>query len=461
MYEKRLRLFFSGIAGSGLSAIACFMKDRGYDVSGSDRLFDMNPKHHLKKHLQSMGVEVFPQDGSGINGLTDLVIFSTAVEDGHPELLKAKKLGIHIKNRPEYLIELSSGYKTIAIAGTSGKSTTSGLLAFLMHRLGIKPNLICGGRVKQFISRTSIGNHLIGESDYLVMEACESDGTIIHYMPEDTIILNLSLDHHPINETKEMFSKLIRNTRGRIFLNADDRGLMEIKDDKTITFSIHNPSDYKAKNVTYQPFNTRFLLNGVDFEFPFPGEHNLYNALSCIAFLSEKKIPLKDISMVLNEFKGIHRRFDIHLNNEKGLVIDDYAHNPHKIHHLMKTVSGIADSICYIFQPHGFTPTKFMKEGYIRVFIENLRDSDHLILLPIYYAGGTVSKDISSHDLSRDIMAKGRSVEVIEDRDEIFSIIHKWRNYVIFGARDDSLSDFANTIANAIKDLKGNFNYGG
>ncbi len=452
MYKKGLRVFFSGIAGSGISAIACFMKNKGHEVSGSDRLFDKNSQHPLKVDFQSMGIEIFPQDGSGINSITDLVIFSTAVEEGHLELLRAKELGIQVKKRPEYLIELSSGYKTIAIAGTSGKSTTSGLLVFLMQRLGLEPNFIGGGRVRQFISGTNLGNHLAGKSDYLIIEACESDGTITQYKPQYTIILNLALDHHPIKETAMMFEKLMTNTRKCVFLNADDNRLISIPHHKDMaTFSINSPSRYKVERVVYRHFSTEFFLKDVRFEIPLPGEHNLYNAVSCIALLSELGVSLQDVAGVLNEFKGIYRRFDIHMNDKRGLVIDDYAHNPHKISYLIKTVSQLREDICYIFQPHGFTPTRFMKDEYIRVFVENLRDSDHLILLPIYYAGGTVKKDISSHDLSEGIKAGGKSVEVIEDREEIFTLLNRWQNYVVFGARDDSLSDLAEDIAHSLR----------
>lgn len=451
MYEKRLKVFFSGIAGSGLSAIACFMKDKGHDVAGSDRLFDTIPEHPLIKGFQSMGIEIFSQDGRGINRLTDLVIFSTAVEEGHSELQRAEELGITVKKRPEYLIELSSGYNTIAVSGTSGKSTASGLLAFLMQRLGLEPNFIGGGRVRQFISETNPGNHLTGKSDYLVLEACESDGTIIYYKPQYTIILNLALDHHPVNETAMMFEKLMRNTSRGIFLNADDNRLMGISNHENITtFSIYNPSHYRAEKIEYRPFRTVFSLKGVRFELPVPGEHNLYNAISCITFLSELGIPLKDIANILNEFKGIYRRFDIYMDNEHGLVIDDYAHNPHKILYLMKTVSQLRKNICYIFQPHGFAPTRFMKDEYIKVFAENLRNSDHLILLPIYYVGGTVKRDIHSNDLSDGIKARGKSVEVIEDRKEIFTLLNKWQNYVVFGARDDSISNLAEAIVKGL-----------
>jgi len=443
-------LFFSGIAGSGVSAIACFMKEKGHDVSGSDRLFDMNSAHHLKGWFQSTGIDIFPQDGSGISGLTDLVVFSTSLEGGHPELLKARGLNIPTKTRPEYLIELSSGYRTIAVTGTSGKSTTAGLLAFLMYRLGIKPNFIGGGRVKQFVSSKSLGNHLVGDSDYLVIEACESDGMIINYKPEYTIILNLDLDHHPIDETGEMFNRLIRNTKAGVIINADDKNLAGIKHSRMVGFSVYAPSDYRVEKVIHRPFNTEFLLHSVRFELPLPGEHNLYNAISCIAFLSEMGVPLGEIAEVLSDFKGIYRRFDVYLNSEDGLVIDDYAHNPHKILYLMKTVSRIKKDICYVFQPHGFGPTRFMRNEYIKVFVDNLRNSDHLIILPIYYTGGTVVRDISSHDLADEIMAHGRSVEVIDDRRLILKRCHEYDTFVIFGARDDTLSDIARDIASVL-----------
>jgi len=155
----------------------------------------------------------------------------------------------------------------------------------------------------------------------------------------------------------------------------------------------------------------------------------------------------------LPEFAGIERRFDIYLNNEHGLVIDDYAHNPHKIYSLMQTVQNIRENICYIFQPHGFAPTMMMKNEYIDVFAKNLRGSDHLMLLPIFYAGGTVSKEISSHDLADGIKAKGGSAEVVIERGDILKRVCEYKNYVIFGARDETLADFAKEIADIRKML--------
>lgn len=447
-----MKIFFSGIGGSGVSAIAGFMADKGHKIIGSDRAFDRNPNHPLYKLLKAKGIYIVPQDGNGINSSFDFSVFSTAVEPDQPEFLKARSLGIPIKTRPEYLAEIVLDFKTIAVAGTSGKSTTSGMLAFLMQRLGFKPNFIGGGRVRQFKTKSNLGNSITGDSNLLIIEACESDGTIINYKPEHSIILNLELDHHSIDKTAMMFETLIQNTSDRIILNADDGNLSSQQAEKKITtFSIEKPSHYKAENIVYKPFGTNFSLKETKFSLSIPGRYNLYNALSCITILSEMGIPIKDIAGVLHEFKGIERRFDIHLNDGKRLVIDDYAHNPHKISSLMQTMKNIEENICYIFQPHGFAPTLMMRNEYIEAFIENLRNSDHLILLPIFYAGGTVSKDISSHDLADGVKAKGKSVEVVDDRKTILERLNEWDNYVIFGARDETLSDLAREIADSIR----------
>jgi UDP-N-acetylmuramate--alanine ligase len=153
----------------------------------------------------------------------------------------------------------------------------------------------------------------------------------------------------------------------------------------------------------------------------------------------------------LPDFSGIERRFDIHLNDKGRLVIDDYAHNPHKIECLMETVKGITERVCYVFQPHGYGPTKLMKQGYIETFAKHLRGSDHLVLLPIYYAGGTALKDISSEDLMDGIKTAGKSVEVLSERSLLFNRLGKWDTYIIFGARDETLADFAREIAERLK----------
>ena len=144
----RMRIFFSGIGGSGVSAIAAFMAEKGHYIAGSDRLFDLSAGHPLRNCLEENGIIIFPQDGRGLDGSFDFAVVSTSVEKDNPDFRRAEMLGIPLKTRPEYLAEIVSAHRTIAVAGTSGKSTTSGMLAFLMQRLGLMPNFIGGGRVK-------------------------------------------------------------------------------------------------------------------------------------------------------------------------------------------------------------------------------------------------------------------------------------------------------------------------
>ncbi len=447
MKNRQLKIFFSGMAGSGVSAIAGFMSSKGHIVAGSDRVFDKNPDHPLKKTFMSAGIAIVPQDGHALDNSFDLAVFSTAVEAGMPEVSKARALEIPVRTRPACLCEIAESFRTTAVSGTSGKSTASGLLAFLMRGLGLSPNFIGGGRVKQFRTSSNPGNFLAGESDYLVIEACESDGSIVNYRPRHSILLNLALDHHPVDKTAAMFRALMENTSEKTIVNADDKNLSEIRGKDSVTFSIRNPSHYRPGNIEYRQFSTDFSLHGTSFSLALPGEHNLYNALSCIALLAETGIPLDDIARLLPRFQGIERRFDIHLNDGERLVIDDYAHNPHKISSLMKTAGRFRESVCYIFQPHGFAPTRMMKDEYIEAFRENLRDRDHLVILPVYYAGGTAAGDISSHDLAAGIKAGGKSAEVMEKRDDVFKLPDKYRTLVIFGARDETLADLAKQIA--------------
>ncbi len=434
-----------------MSAIASFLADKGYNISGSDRSFDQDPSNPLIDILKRKGITIVPQDGKGINNQFDLIIFSTAVEQNNPEYKIAHSLDLPVMTRPEYLSQIVKEFKTTAISGTSGKSTTSGLTAFLMHNLGLKPNFIGGGRVKDFKTSTNAGNSLANSSNIMVIEACESDGTIANYIANNTILLNINLDHHSIEKTAEMFDKFLKKTLNIKIINGDDENIKKIHIDSAITFSIDNPSDYKAENIVYLPFGSIFTLKGIVFELSIPGKHNIYNALSAIAMLSEMGIPLKEIATILPKFLGIERRFDIHLNSKGHLVVDDYAHNPHKINSLMQTVSKIKKDICYIFQPHGYAPTKMMKKEYIEAFVSNLRNTDKLLLLPIFYSGGTASRDISSHDLAEGIEAKGKLVEVINQRESILKRLDEWRNYVIFGARDETLSDFAKEIARSLE----------
>jgi UDP-N-acetylmuramate--alanine ligase len=450
--SNNAKIFFSGIGGSGMSSIACYLAEKGHVIFGSDRTFDRSPQHPLAKYFRSRGITVVPQDGRGLDGSFSSVVFSSAIESDCPEFKKAIETGVPIRRRAEFLAEISASFDTIAVTGTSGKTTTSGMLAFIMSELGLHPGYIGGGRVKQFRTSLNPGNYMSGKSQTLIIEACESEGSIVNYRPEHSMILNLSLDHNPVAQTAEWLTAFLSNTAQKVVLNADDDNLLKIGQPEMVTFSVKRDSDYRAEKIDLKPFSTVFSVRNREFILNIPGRHNLYNALSCISLLSEIGLPLDRIAGVLPRFRGIDRRFDIYLNNGSTIVIDDYAHNPHKISFLIDTVKRLSNRGCFIFQPHGYGPTSLMKEEYIMAFSHNLRNTDHLVLLPIFYSGGKAKRNISSSDLADGIRAAGASVEVVESRSEITDRLRDYDAYVVFGARDETLSELAMDIAAKLKE---------
>ncbi len=444
-----MKIFFSGIGGAGVSALASFMADQGHTILGSDRSFDTDKNHPAYAPLVAKGVKIFPQDGSGIDGSLDLVVFSTAVEKDLPEPKRASELGIKVKTRPQFLADLVASYETFAIAGTSGKSTTSGMLAFMMKELGLAPSFIGGGRVPQFKSASNVGNAISGTSKLLVVEACESDGSIVDYRPMCSVLLNLDLDHHSVEKTAGMFTVLARNTSKKVIVNADDAHLAALGL-KAATFAIDEKADYRAENLVLKPLSSEFTVRGVKFTARLPGRYNVYNALACLAALVEHGVKLVDCVKPLESFRGIERRFDVHTDDGKSFVMDDYAHNPHKIASMMQMATKIRDSITYIYQPHGFAPTRMMKKEYIASFAANLRPADKLLLLPIFYVGGTVAKDISSKDIADGVVAAGKRADVAS-REDILAKARIGDSYIVFGARDESLSDFAESLAKKLR----------
>lgn len=445
-----MKIFFSGIGGSGVSALASFMADKGHKVLGSDRSFDMDKNHPVMLPLVAKGIEIVPQDGTGLDKTFDQIVFSTAVEKDLPEPKRAKELGIPVKMRPVFLAELVASHQTFAVAGTSGKSTTSGMLAFMMKELGLAPNFIGGGRVSQFKSASNLGNAISGESKILVAEACESDGSIVSYHPEVTLLLNLDLDHQSVDKTAKMFAVLAKQTRRKVILNADDKELEKIGLLDVATFGIEKKADYRAENLKLQPLASDFRVQGVDFTLNLPGKYNVYNAIACLAALGEYGVPLKDCAKPLAAFKGIDRRFDVYFDDGKSLVVDDFAHNPHKIASMMQMAQKVRPAITYIFQPHGFAPTRLMKNEYIEAFSKNLRPTDTALFLPIFYVGGTVAKDISSDDLAQGVKAGGKTAATAT-RETILAKAKPGESYIVFGARDESLASFAETLAKKIR----------
>jgi len=449
--KKYSSLHFVGILGSGMSAIAQYLTWSSVQVSGSDRLINTETTKYIQDTLESIGCRIYKQDGSGIMADTEGLVLSTAIEDSNPDIAKARRNNIPVFHRSDVLAAIVNTKKTIAVAGTSGKSTVAALTFHLLSSCGKKPSLISGGNLNELVERGFIGNAYHDTSDLLVIEADESDGSLVKYKPYISIFLNLSKDHKPVTETLQLFHSLAKQS-SHVFCNYDDRSLRSIQ--PTQRFGLNNKADLFPDTTKLHDTSSSLILGKDTFTTPFPGKYSLYNLLAALTICKFLDCDSNSLSKSSETYKGIQRRFNCYKTAKGVTIIDDYAHNPEKINAILETVQNISPVIYALFQPHGFAPTRFLLPELIEVFKNRLRESDVLYLLPIYYAGGTVNKDISSMDIAEGLHPGRGEVITPGHRDDVISHIAsraKPGDIVIsMGARDPSLPEFARSIAAAI-----------
>ncbi|MEA3307751.1 MAG: Mur ligase domain-containing protein, partial [Elusimicrobiota bacterium] len=217
--EKFKKMYFTGIAGAGMSALSQIAAMEGHEIGGSDRDFDNDRNFSLRHNFEKLAIKIFPQDGSGISKETDVIIVSTAVENENPDILKAKELNIPIIHRSEFLADYVNRFKTIAVAGTSGKSTVAAMIYEILEKAGKSPSIITGAALESIKRKGLAGNAWRGKSDILIVEADESDGTIINYYPHMGVILNISKDHKDEDEIEEIFLKFAKHTKN-LYINS-------------------------------------------------------------------------------------------------------------------------------------------------------------------------------------------------------------------------------------------------
>jgi len=430
-----------------MSAIAQYLAWKGVSVSGSDRLIDAPDSSKVKNCLISCGCKIFPQDGSGISEATSALCVSTAIEESNPDIAQARKLGIAILHRSDVLAALVRESRSIAVAGTSGKSTVTAIIFELLTACGKSPSLISGAGLRSLEQKGMIGNAFCGESDILVIEADESDGTLVKYSPYASVILNISKDHKPQEEVFKMFEQLIEQSKWSA-INADDEGLSELK--STTTFGWDDSADFKGIKTKLEAMQSIITVDGQDYTLPIPGVHNASNLLAALCVCKHFGCDSKQLAQGSANYKGVDRRFSITRTASGVTVIDDFAHNPEKIRAAVETAKNLSEKIIAVYQPHGFGPTRFLKNEYAETFKDIFRDDDKLCLLPIYYAGGTATKDICSQDIINLMGDVDFNAIAVNDRDEAVEFI---RNnaapdscVILMGARDPSLSGFARKI---------------
>jgi UDP-N-acetylmuramate--alanine ligase len=437
-----------------MSAIAQYLKWDSIDITGSDRLINVESTKDIQNKLVAAGCRICKQDGSGITEKTDALVVSTAIEDTNPDIKRANSLNVPVFHRSDVLAAIVLKRKTIAVAGTSGKSTVAALVFHLLQKCRKKPSLITGANLNELISNGMIGNAYHDSSDLLVIEADESDGSLVKYRPYISIFLNLSKDHKPVEETLPLFQKLAEQSE-HVVINGDDTLLKSLKSSQPFkTFGWGKDADFSADKIVPGDNFASIKMKGTTFTVPFPGLYmaqNLLAAVSICKLLGCDETPLADSS---SNYKGIQRRFDCTKTVNNVTVIDDYAHNPEKLNAAIETVQSISNRVIALFQPHGFGPTKFLFQELVDVFRSTLRKNDTLFLLPIYYAGGTVNKEMSSSDIAKELHNCKAEVFSPQKREDalplIVSRVKSGDVVISMGARDPSLPLFAKSIAEAI-----------
>lgn len=444
--------FFVGIAGAGMSAIAQYLQGTGLQVAGSDRFFNEGKAGDIKSKLEADGIQCFLQNGEGINSGTDLVVVSTAIEDTVIEVKKAKELGIPIVRRSELLALIAATKKTIAIGGTSGKSTTTGMLFAIMRHAGKNPSVISGAGLADLIKKGKIGNAFVGTSEWLIIEADESDGSIVQYKPAIGVLLNIEKDHKELDELGRVF-EIFRNNSKYFSVNRSNAYARKLSVDAKNDFAVDgddNEAGFQATAFRQDGFRISFTINGQDFSLNILGRHNMENALAATAAAVIAGVSLADASAALREYEGIYRRTQV-LGNKKGIwVVDDFAHNPVKCAAAITACQPVSDKVVAWFQPHGYTPTKFLRKEFVSEIAHALREQDEIWMSEIFYAGGTATKDISALDLINDIKALGKNAYFVEDRNQFLkearSHLSEGSTLLLMGARDPSLEQFSKDV---------------
>jgi UDP-N-acetylmuramate--alanine ligase len=443
--------FFIGVAGTGMSAIAQYLQGIGKQVSGSDRYFHPNEPNETKEKLEAEGILCFLQTGEGITNETDLVVVSTAVEDTVEEVIKAKQLNIPIIKRSELLALIATSKQTIAVGGTSGKSTTSAMLFDILQHAGLQPSIISGAGLISIIKENKIGNAKVGAGDWLVIEADESDGSIVNYHSEIGLLLNVDKDHKEIDVLMDVFSTFQKNSK-QFVVNRAHPLAKQLSVNSINDFSVNQNDEagLLATNFKQQGLHISFTVNNIPFTLNTVGKHNMENALAATAVAKLVGVPLTICAESLANYEGIYRRHQV-LGNKNGVwLIDDYAHNPAKCAASIEACQPIAEKVIAWFQPHGYGPTKFLRKDFVDEIAKVLRPQDEIWMSEIFYAGGTAVKDISANDLIEDLKAKGCHAFFVENRNDFVSTArsHLSANCVLLlmGARDPGLEQFAKQV---------------
>jgi len=451
------RFHFSGIAGAGMGPLACLMRARGHAVQGSDRAFDQGKKQEIAAQLRRLGIELLPQDGKAVTAAIDRFVYSAAVEADTPELRAARALGLPCLPRPQLLAEVvNTATPGVAISGTSGKSTIVGMLGWLLREGGVRATVLGGA---DFVGEGTGGCFVAGPAEGpAVAEACESDGTLVGYQPAIGVIHNVSRDHDELSALRPQFTAFARNC-GQLLVGADCPEAATLgKRFKAATYGVTQDADARLRVTSVGPRRARGVLRhagrDLTLDIPQPGLHNLENATAAALVAIEIGLDADAVVGLLSRFPGVARRFELVGTTAGDIhVVDDYAHNGEKIRAAITTAQAGSARVVAVFQPHGFGPARFLR-GELRAMIPALlRPQDRFCYAEIFYAGGTVAKDISSRMLADDLPAAlncGYAQDHEAARQWVVSEARPGDTVLIMGARDPDLPRLARAVLSSL-----------
>ncbi|MEC7640514.1 MAG: UDP-N-acetylmuramate--L-alanine ligase [Nitrospinota bacterium] len=423
---KTKRIHFIGIGGSGMSGIAEVLINLGYEVSGSDQA-----QSPATDHLEKVGAKIRYQHRPENVQNAQVVVTSTAVKPDNTELLSAREKMIPVIPRAEMLAELMRMKYGIAIAGTHGKTTTTSLVATVLGRGQLDPTVVIGGRLK------SIGsNAKLGQSEFLVAEADESDGSFLHLAPTIAIVTTLDEEHLDFYKTfdkmKEVFLTFLNRLPfyGTAILCLDEphiQALIPSLGKRYITYGLTRQADYSATDFKNDGLKTRFdvYFRGKklgEIQSCIPGQHNVCNILAAIVVGSELDLDFNVIKEALKDFPGVQRRFEIMIESDSFILVDDYGHHPAEIKATLKAAKEVwpARRLTVVFQPHRYTRTQLLMEQFWPAF----NDADAMIVTPIYSAGEDPIGDVHARQIAEGAKHYGhKNVSYMENKNEIISHI--------------------------------------
>src|SRR5215468_4683855 len=454
--------FFCGIGGSGMTPLALIIQARGGRVEGSDRALDQGRNSERFDFLRARGILLYPQDGSGIRRAEQILVASTAVEETVPDVQAARRIGAAIVTRANLLAQLfNRAALGIGVAGTSGKSTTVGMIGWILHRAGRSPRIMNGADMKNFIDAGSpFASARVGEGEAFVSEVDESDGSIAFFEPRVAVVNNISLDHKPLGELRALFRGFIAKAQ-TVVLNLDNAETaalaVDLKPGQAMTYSMAAAqADLLASPPVRSPAGIAFHVKArdsgeaVDVDLKVPGLHNMANALAALSAARACGVSLAEAAVHLGEFSGIRRRLEVVGAANEITVIDDFAHNPDKISATLETMHAFPGRLLLMFQPHGYGPIRLMKNAFVDCFASGLHEEDVLVMPEPVYFGGTVDRSVGSGEIVREVERRGRKALAFPDRsacgDTLIRLARRGDRIVVMGARDDSLSQFAREL---------------